>query len=922
MGVLEYFTSLSGIWWVLLILLIIMFGVYGLAIYLQRSTPKILKKIPQAFHRIQTECHRIIAEIRPYSPDDPLPYGPLVAGIHRQLDNIANQLVSTKSQYIDIQNKAHAHHFRPWQMLIGAPFFVYNWFAILGDSRLLLRQYEELDKLVELAWQDVAELKKQSWLVAMRAREIVAREKSIRRSMDDLGNQKLYGDTFEVAAIQEESVIEILELIPEYFLIAEEELLSERSTKDEVCRVHSLLNQAEPVLDELDNKLSLWTAEYQRLSAKANQVMQQMDLVENLLANKPEDIDCSDAANRIRAIHTTLDVLTATLTRLEVESFEIIDQELDRAQKLILEVGRQVRVALRQYPSLKSSITQLLGIQKECSDIFSGLMSNPQYPVKWDRSGQEFRELNKATKELNLVEKSRTPEQIKKDLSQMEVLSLRWITLQVILKEVVAQHNELVEMLNWVEIQQGLDWLQEYRSLSEEIASFHPDNWSGGDAVNNYLVDTLKTEAVHREVLSRDPTKSVSESDLPSWIAQTKQLAEDHRALRLRSEKIRTRFEWLQSEIKGVEELYQTSRTAVNQLNWIVNSNPYLKQNSEADLKRINQKLDRIGDELENTSQGKVEYKSGLVRATHDDLATSAKAWLDRLNQDIDRKRVILAGKIERLNRIAVLEDTVFEKVQNLITKEERRTEGNSIPFVTPPLQELIRELKGRSATWQELVAAQEELEEIVEKPLLDSYEHASQQRNYALTGLDRVATKIPQGRGWPPSSVSITQERDELEKLEQNWKALKNTQVRAIWAVRQYGELAASYQVLVGKLDKSYQWASQEQEKVLQLEEEIDRLLRLWQQRGKSYARDPAVLEQIRDLRARTSLAMEHLKQRWTTGLRGNDEAQEYQELVQDIMEISRFLRTTSITVHRGGEEAFDLYLDDAKLKGNQAGR
>lgn len=917
MGVFEFFASISGVWWVLLILFLVMLGAYGLVFYWQRNTPILLKKIPQAFHHIQTGCRKIIAETRPYSPDDPLPYGPLVAGIHRDLDTIANQLVSLKSQFINIQDRVQALRLRPWQMLIGAPFYLFSWYAIRAEAQQVLIAHDELEKLVDLAWQEIEKLKKQAWLVALKARGTIIREKEIRQLLDNLSNQKLFGDTFEVAATQEEGVIEALERIPEYFLLADEEQIAQVSKKEVVCEVYACLNQAELVLDELGNILSLWTSGYQRLSGKAHQVQQQLDLVENLLANKPEEIDTTDQVARLRAVHTTVDVLVATLSRLEVESFPLVDQELDRAQTLISEVGRQVRKSFRQYPSLKTLIQDLLIVQKECSDLFSGLLKSPQYPVAWTHSNHEFLELNKATQALNLAQTSRTLEQIEQDMAKIEALSMRWATLKVVLNEIAALHEDLMQILTSLEIQEGLDWLQADKLLAEKITLYHPDNWSGAESVSSFANDILKIEAEHQAVLGRKANQSVPESELSVWIAQVKSLVEDHQILRLRSEKIRARFEWLLEEEEKTKETHQAIRSMVNQANWIVNSNLLLKQIAETDLKRIDQNLNRIGDELEISGQGMIEKKSRLVRACQEAIVVTAKGWLEHLNQEIDRRRALLEGKVDRLDQIAVLEDPVLEKSRRLLTREERRAEQRDpSTLLVLTIDQIVLELKGRSVVWQELVAAQEELEEIVETPLVDAFQHASQQRNFAITALDRAEQKIPRYRVWPPCSASIEREKNEIDQLEGKWKALKNQHIRAIWAVRQYGELAASYQVMAGKLENSYQLATQEQEKVLGLEKEIERLLRLWQQKGRGFARDPLVLEQIRDIRARANLAMDHLRQKWVASSTVDTGSVSYQEIVQGIMEIYSFLKTTRITVQQAGEETIELTLEESQPK------
>ncbi len=108
--------------------------------------------------------------------------------------------------------------------------------------------------------------------------------------------------------------------------------------------------------------------------------------------------------------------------------------------------------------------------------------------------------------------------------------------------------------------------------------------------MGSFANDILKIEAEHHEVLGRKANQSVPESELSVWIAQVKRLVEDHQVFRLRSEKIRVRFEWLQDEEEKTKETHQAIRSMVNQANWIVNSNLFLKQIAETDLKRIDQK--------------------------------------------------------------------------------------------------------------------------------------------------------------------------------------------------------------------------------------------------------------------------------------------------------------------------------------------
>ncbi len=172
---------------------------------------------------------------------------------------------------------------------------------------------------------------------------------------------------------------------------------------------------------------------------------------------------------------------------------------------------------------------------------------------------------------------------------------------------------------------------------------------------------------------------------------------------------------------------------------------------------------------------------------------------------------------------IASLDDPAVSKAKYLLENSEGDKKSSpTVPAFHLQFEDIISAIKSGSVVWQELVAVQTELEELVETPLIDAYNHAEDQRKLALDALVAASRIIPETRQWPPCSVSISDERVEMERLESVRSAIASKNTRAIWAVRQYGELAASYQTLTGKIERSKDWAMHEQKRITDLEREI----------------------------------------------------------------------------------------------------
>jgi len=106
------------------------------------------------------------------------------------------------------------------------------------------------------------------------------------------------------------------------------------------------------------------------------------------------------------------------------------------------------------------------------------------------------------------------------------------------------------------------------------------------------------------------------------------------------------------------------------------------------------------------------------------------------------------------------------------------------------PLDKVITELKRHSDHWQACMAALNALQDF--KPLIETYKEADFQRDKTCQALSAAASGMRQKRTWPPTSVTLEEETKELDKIEGQWQALKESQTRAIARVAQLSNLGA----------------------------------------------------------------------------------------------------------------------------------
>jgi hypothetical protein len=310
----------------------------------------------------------------------------------------------------------------------------------------------------------------------------------------------------------------------------------------------------------------------------------------------------------------------------------------------------------------------------------------------------------------------------------------------------------------------------------------------------------------------------------------------------------------------------------LNQIAFIVRSNPFLGQVAANDLAGLQGSLQSQLNEIGQRQRGRLDKKASQAASSVERVVQTANRWLDQLGQDIQTQTQKLSAALAELDAIARLEDPPLDEARRLLSQAPSFGVGGFAGKARYGLPELVAELKRRSDYWQSCTAGLKSLQEVAQE-VGASFQAASQNRQRARELLVE-GTAARQKRAWPPTSVSLEEERRELDALEAQWGTLKDKTTRAISLVYQLGDLSAGYKTLAEKARQASALGVKEGRQVEEVEGELDELAHRWEANIESCRDAPAAIQEIRDLLAEMQDERLQIKRQYQQGGRNFDQS------------------------------------------------
>jgi chromosome segregation ATPase len=877
----------SGVWLIPVILLATLGGLYLLVRYWRGRTQEDLKHNRSELRGFQNRLKLILNTLQAYATDGAEPYGSRLMELQEQANEINARLGELERKNVASQEGMRQLAANRWQAAVGAPFF---WYQLRRQVGEMATDRQEIAAALEQAEGLQKAIGRLAWEVAQQTRQVDELQQRVESLLDHLRAKGVQGEAVQSAADQAAESRADLAQIAEPFFKADEATLLQQADQASVIQAHSLLEKSLPILENLLEQLHTWEHQQAEASAKVALMRQSLQSSGKALAESPPGLDLSGMQDQLEQLQTTASEIHRSLDEAEAESLAPMAAEATRVHKAAQEIEARSVAARQQLAELGDLLPELNGGLKQIAAQLAALGTSSVRPVVWAQSRAQLTELSSQAKQLGTAGKARSPEKLAQDVEKARGLVKQQKELYLHTREVDMQHEELTTLLASSGLNQGAIFRQQVQNLLAKVQDYAPENWARGDGVERlseelrYFDEGLQTVAGNQE-------ESVAEGEMAQRLDEARQLEQFQQRLRERVEHIQARLGEIQQMETQAQNQATAAQAALNQASMLVRSNPFLEGVATGELGRLQKSLEQAKDELENHQQGLVEKKAHNVEVLVGRVEQALQSWLERLNKEIDGLKNALASQVSELQGIAMLEEPAVVEAQNLLSSAQSFGASGFGGAGSSQLDGMVLELKRRSEYWQACKAGANALEDIA-GPLLEAYQSASQERQETRQTFAELNDWLRSNRGWPPASVDLEVERQELERLEGQWNGMRQQQARAIQLVKQFAGLEGAYRSLSERAQLAGEKAADERQKVEGLEGEMDEMAQAWEQLRQNYRENQITVDEIRRLLSDVENERNQLKRQARQDIRS------YDQILQGMQSLNRRLRLAQVSI------------------------
>jgi chromosome segregation ATPase len=875
---------------ILVILVIIGFAAYGLVRFWQKKIQDDLKKVSSQSRQLINDGKNLRIAIQGYAESDPPPFGALDARILSQLNEFDELNQAFVLLYGDIQQAIRNINQKDWQSILRAPF---SWYHLRQRMAGLLEKKTGAGNALQASRSILVEIESQGWVVAGQARLAQERMAKAGQLLAYLQQVNVQSSSFDQAVSKKEQIEKALDGIPEFYLTASEQSVISQSTKESIINVHRILTDNQPEIDSLLSLAETWGNQHKEADNELGALQKLVKELQQLLADMPAGLILSEAEARLDNLTGVVSQVNAGLTKPDLDELPALAQMAADALKDAQATHETLKIAHLGQAELSGLISSIGPERDQLVAKLAQLATRSIYPVVWNKSQVQLNDLLQRIDALGPTNKPRTPEQVEKDLAIAKTLQARIRDLADQYQKVASQHAELMPILTALDLASVLVKYQKAQRLADQVAEYNPENWPRQDAVNSFKVDLDAFHNGLRDMVPKNSSLSLKETELAQQLEQVRTLLEQFLALQQREERIRTRLVELQASENSAQESLSIAQSAINQIGLLSNANQTLKEILAGELEHQLNIADQLSAELGNRQQSLVQKKVQKVSDFYNKAEQASNNWLNKLVVDVKVKKEVITDKIEQLREIADLsEPAIADSQKLLLSLDTNLREGNKPGKKSRfPLAEIMLQYKFANDGWQRSLASTKAIEDI-ESSVYDAYQKTEQQRHNAEDLLTQAANWVQEARSWPPISITLDAERREFDEIERMREAIRKEQPRAIWLVGRLGDLASRYQAVAEKAHRLGERAEADHNRIRDLERELEESVRLWQYQKNAYSSNTLATANIQRLLSEISRDLDNLKRQYRQGIKN------YNQIEQDLILLSRKANSTLIPI------------------------
>jgi hypothetical protein len=828
-----------------------------------------LKGFLQSYHRVQQE-----------------PFATPLNELQTDIDEMQEQLEAFLKTGQSFDEELRTGGGNKLLNIIASPFI---WFRRWGLARAMKRESGEIGVRLVEAENRVQRIHDIPWDLAIRARQAGKDVDEINNTARELQTKGARGSLLQTVVNQGPQLDRALDEIPDPFYVAGREELIAAANLDATIRTYEALIRIDPAIQRYLPQVREWKTSFEKATTEYTGLKQAGAALRQAMAKPPEGLSISALQGRLDQMAQHAAELGQRVAQPDVSELKNLAREASQLRKVISDTEQQYSRASKQVSDLGQAIVALDRQMTLLSEQFSRLESHPAFPIIWDTSREQLAGLRKRLDGLGPALLPRSPEQIGRNLKEIDEIRAGLKALAEAHPRAAGMHSALVEVLESGEIKEGAAWLRKARETAEQASIYDAKNWSRQEAVHTLPTELNDLESEHQRLGPSDLPVPLKESDLEQRLNDTQQLAAQHKALRARVESARGRLEKIQEIEKTCKDRLTESWNALERIALLAESNPLIEQTAGADIDRMGEEIRHLGNDLNAQSQGEIEKKAQKINAQVDKVNRAMNSWLAQLTGSILEQGRQISQHLAEIDAVGMIEDGPVQQARTLLARQDylsvsqtaasqpSQSRGAAPRSVAARITrseaatalndlEVTAEIKRRNDLWQALQAANKALEEKC-GPLFASFQETTQARNEARDKVAEIAQHLPSKPTWPPSDQSALPDAQGLRPVDDKWEALKRQPTRADGAILEMGRLAQQYRMVTERAGNLIGRIEQDQERIQEAEWQIEELKQRWQAQAQADPNNPIVREGVRTLMSQADSRLAYIKHQYMRG-------------------------------------------------------
>ena len=894
---------------IVLVVFFLALAVYGfLCFILQKKLKKDCKIMGEQLRELEQKSQRLFSLRRSFDTYKEEPFVTSLMDIDGTLEKIRADIKGKFEIYIQYREWLTRLDASPW------------WDSHFRWNLILLRRYRQsclkhianhraLETQIEQVQARFDQIREFPWSVALQSRELIEYLQQAKALLSELATLGLYGEAYTAMVNRLQEVDEGAKQIPLYFLTDPYAKLVTEATREDVRDVYQIVQTGLPTVVAIIQQTEHWKNQYLALGNQNELAWKELDRLHQIIASMPDEIDLIAERSKYNEWKTRLQELDRRRKNLSVDEINrLVDEishlfhEIQSAQQFL----RHSRQRLFQYQRFMQSNQDFITRTQQRFDS----LAQATLKIDWDVSGKRFQNLYETYCALLATDKPYPPQVLEKLVEQASWLHNHLLEIDKQTANVAAIHHTCERMIESPEIKNAPQWIESAKNLANAIRPYDPRNWPNREGVLSFEKKLQELETNFQflnEKLSEQTSVESAIEDLSHAIEEVYRQSVSFRELMNVIEQV---FRNLVTSEKNSLALLKTTRNQFAQITLFVLSQPLLAERAEKEIVQLDHRFDLCEASFRQREKDTLARKQSKLQQLISDVEQAANRWMSIVESDCLKLLNDLERRVDRLEQIAALEDPLLHRAKELLVRKDEIFNFRRTARVNIPMDQIVGAMKMVFDTWQEGFAISKQLGEQVESPLISLYQEFDTLRRNVQTKYLELEKLIPSQRKWPPNSLLLTVERNEMAQLEEKWQQLQSQPTSVIQFVRTMSDLVGSYRSLLEKFLQYEQWAIQEQARIERLEADIQRLDRLWEIQQRRYGQVPEIAGQIQDLRQKAAQELLSLRQYWLTNASRRPASVDYDVVLRRLIELSRHLANARVIFlnEDGQQEMMDI--------------